>query len=94
VSAFVEGIKMALENPKDVAAAMKATFPEMDIALVEQQFLTIVPLIDNPISKAEGLGTFQKQRVFKTWEWTAKAQNIPIDSFDPETAVNRSFIPK
>jgi NitT/TauT family transport system substrate-binding protein len=94
VNAFVEGIKMALANPKDVATALKATFPEMDTALVEQQFLTIVPLIDNPIRRAEGLGAFQKERVFKTWEWTAKAQNIPIDSFDPEKAVNRSFIPK
>lgn len=94
VSAFVEGTKMALANPKDVAAAMKATFPEMDPSLVEQQFLTIVPLIDNPISKSEGFGAFQKQRVFKTWEWTAKAQNMPINSFDPEKAVNRSFIPK
>jgi NitT/TauT family transport system substrate-binding protein len=73
---------------------MKATFPEMDASLVEQQFLTIVPLIDNPISKSEGFGAFQKQRVFKTWEWTAKAQNMPINSFDPEKAVNRSFIPK
>jgi NitT/TauT family transport system substrate-binding protein len=94
VGAFIEGIKMALANPKDVAAALKATFPEMDTALVEQQFLTIVPLIDNPISKAEGIGTFQKERVFKTWEWTAKAQNMAITSFDPERAVNRSFIPK
>lgn len=94
VGAFLDGMKMALANPKDVAATMKALFPEMDVALVEQQFMTIVPLIDNPISKAEGYGVFQKERVFKTWEWTAKAQNMAINSFDPETAVNRSFLPK
>jgi NitT/TauT family transport system substrate-binding protein len=73
---------------------MKASFPEMDSALVEKQFLTIVPLIDNPIMKAEGLGAFQKQRLYTTWEWTAKAQNLPLDRIDPETAVDRSFIPK
>jgi len=94
VGAFIEGIKMALANPKDVASTMKAIFPEMDTALVEQQFMTIVPLIDNPISKAEGIGTFQKERVAKTWEWTAKAQNMAISSFDPEKAINRSFLPK
>jgi NitT/TauT family transport system substrate-binding protein len=94
VGAFTDGIKLALANPKDVAAALKAIFPEMDAALVEQQFLTIVPLIDNPISKSEGIGTFQKERVAKTWEWTAKAQNLAISSFDPEKAINRSFIPK
>jgi len=94
VAAFVDGMKMALADPKDVAAAMKARFPEMDTALVERQFLTIVPLIDNPIAKAEGLGTFQKERLRKTWEWTAKAQHMPLDKIDPETAVDRSFIPK
>lgn len=94
VAAYIEGIKMALANPKDVAASMKTLFPEMDAALVEQQFLTIVPLIDNAISKAEGIGSFQKERVGKTWEWTAKAQNVAVSSFDPETAVNRSFLPK
>jgi NitT/TauT family transport system substrate-binding protein len=94
VGAFVEGMKMALANPRDVAVAMKARFPEIDPALVEQQFLTIVPLIDNPIMKAEGLGSFQKERLYKTWEWTAKAQHMPVDKINPETAVDRSFIPK
>jgi NitT/TauT family transport system substrate-binding protein len=94
VNAFVEGMKMALANPKDVAVAMKATFPEMDTALVERQFMTIVPLIENPITKAEGLGAFNKQRLYKTWEWTAKAQHLALDKIDPESAVDRSFIPK
>lgn len=94
VNAFVEGMKMALADPPDVARAMKATFPEIDPALVEKQFLTIVPLIDNPIMKAEGLGAFQNDRLYKTWEWTAKAQNLALNAIDPETAVDRSFIPK
>ncbi len=94
VKVFVEATKMALADPKDVAASLKATFPEMDVGLVEQQFLTIVPLIDNPISEAEGFGTFTKDRLFKTWEWTAKAQKMPLDKIDPEKTVDRSFIPK
>lgn len=94
VNAFVEGMKMALADPADVARAMKATFPAMDEALVENQFLTIVPLIDNPISKADGLGTFQKHRLYETWKWTANAQHLPLNTIDPETAVDRSFIPK
>jgi NitT/TauT family transport system substrate-binding protein len=61
---------------------------------VEKQFLTIVPLIDNPIEQSEGLGAFQKDRLYKTWEWTAKAQHLPLTTIDPETAVDRSFIPK
>ena len=94
VKVFMEGMKMALADPRDVAAAMKAMFPEMDTALVEQQFRTIMPLINNPIMTAEGLGAFHKERLFKTWEWTAKAQHMPLDRIDPETAIDRSFIPK
>lgn len=94
LAAFMKGMKMALANPKDVAAAMKAQFPEMDEALVEQQFMTIVPLIENEISKAEGFGNFDKERLAKTWEWTASAQNMPLDKLDPEKVVDRSFLPK
>jgi NitT/TauT family transport system substrate-binding protein len=94
VDAFVKGLKMALSDPKDAARSMKATFPEMDQSLVERQFLTIVPLIDNPIEQAEGLGAFHKDRLYKTWEWTAKAQHLAVTTIDPETAIDRSFTPK
>ena len=86
--------KAALKDPKDVAKTMKAVFPEMDEALVEEQFMTIVPLIENDITKAEGFGTLDKTRLAKTWEWTAKAQNTPLDKLDPEKVVNRSFLAK
>ena len=94
VKAYVAAAKAALKDPKDVAKTMKAIFPEMDEALVEEQFLTIVPLIENDITKAEGFGALDKARLAKTWEWTAKAQNTPLDKLDPEKVVNRSFIPK
>jgi NitT/TauT family transport system substrate-binding protein len=92
VKAYIAAAKAALADPKDVAKAMKAVFPEMDEALVEQQFMTIVPLIQNDITQKEGFGTLEKARLAKTWEWTAKAQNVPLDKLDPEKAVNRSFL--
>jgi NitT/TauT family transport system substrate-binding protein len=92
VKVMREAAAMAPSDPKGVTEAMKAAFPEMDPVLIEAQFQTIVPLIDNPISKAEGLGTFEKERLAKTWEWTAKAQNIPLDKLDPEKAVTRVFL--
>ena len=94
VKAYIAATKAALANPADVAKAMKSLFPEMDEALVEQQFMTIVPLIDNDVTRAEGLGALNKARLAKTWEWTAKAQNMPLDKIDPEKAVNRDFLPK
>ncbi len=94
VKAYIAAAQAALKDPKDVAKSMKAVFPEMDEALVEQQFMTIVPLMQNDISKAEGFGTLDKARLAKTWEWTAKAQNSPLDKIDHEQAVDRSLMPK
>ena len=52
------------------------------------------PLIVNSISKKDGEGDFEKALLAKTWKWTAEAQNMPLDKMDPETAVDRSFLPK
>ena len=94
LEAYAKGMKMALTDPKGVAKSMKTLFPEMDEALVEEQFMTIVPLIENEISKAEGYGTFTPARVATTWEWTAKAQNMPLDKLDPQSVVVSRFAPK
>jgi len=94
VKAWLKAAQMALADPKDVARSMKVIFPEMDAKLVEEQFMTLVPLLDNEITKKEPLGTMEPKRLAVTWEWTAKSQNIPLDKLDPEKAVNRSFLPK
>ena len=92
--AYLKTIELALKDKADVAKTMKEIFPEMDVALVLQQFETIVPLIENSISKAEGIGTIDKVRLAKTWEWTAKAQDMKLDKMDPESAVDRAFLAK
>jgi len=92
--AFIAAEKAALQNPDDVAKAMVEIFPEMDAALVKQQFLTLPALIDNDIARRDGFGALTKVGVAKTWEWTAKAQGIALDKLDPEQTVDRSFIPQ
>lgn len=94
VKAYIAAAKLALANPKDVARSMKAQFPQMDEALVLEQFMTLVPLMDNEIAKAEGFGALDKARLAKTWEWTARAQNMALTKLDPEQAIDRSFMPK
>ena len=59
-----------------------------------RQFAASVPLMVNDISKKDGAGAFEKALLAKTWKWTAEAQNMPLDKLDPETAVDRSFLPK
>ncbi len=92
--AYLKTIELALKDKNDVAKTMKEIFPEMDVALVVQQFETIIPLIDNEISKTEGIGALDKTRLAKTWEWTAKSQDMPLNKIDPEKAIDRSFLPK
>jgi len=83
---------MAIADPKAAAQALKAMVPEIDVAVAEKQFASSIPLMVNDIAKKDK-GGFDKALLAKTWDWTAKAQNIPLDKLDPETAVDRSFKP-
>jgi NitT/TauT family transport system substrate-binding protein len=53
--AYLAAPQAALRNPDDVAKAMKSAFPEMDEALVRDQFLTLPPQMDHPINQKNGL---------------------------------------
>jgi NitT/TauT family transport system substrate-binding protein len=66
--------------------------PEVDAATAAKQWTASIPLIVNEISKKDGLGAFEPKLLAKTWVWVAKAQNIPVDKFDPEKAIDRSFL--
>jgi NitT/TauT family transport system substrate-binding protein len=86
--------EMAIADPKAAVAALKAMVPEIDAAVAEKQFLASVPLMVNDVTTANGVGAFEKGLLAKTWEWAAKGQNIPLDKLDPESAIDRSFLPK
>ena len=90
--AYAKATELAIADPKAAAAALKTMVPEIDEAVAQAQFVASVPLMVNEIAKANGAGTFQKALLAKTWEWTAKAQNMPLDKLDPETAVDRSLL--
>jgi NitT/TauT family transport system substrate-binding protein len=92
--ADVKATAMAIADPAAAAAAVKAMVPEIDLDVARAQFAASVPLMVNDISKKNGAGAFEKALLAKTWKWTAEAQNMPLDKLDPETAVDRSFLPK
>jgi len=92
--AYAKANAMAIANPKVAAEALKAIVPEVDTAVAEREFAASVPLMVNAIEKADGPGSFEKTLLAKTWEWTAKSQGLPLDKLDPETAVDRSVLPK
>lgn len=94
VKALLAADAMAIADPQAAAAALKARVPEIDTDIAAAQYAASIALIDNEISLASGRGAFDKALLATTWDWTAKSQNLPLDKLDPETAVDRSFLPK
>lgn len=92
--AYLKATAMAIADPTAAATALKAMVPEVDVDVARAQFAASIPLIINSISKKDGEGAFDKTLLATTWKWTAEAQNMPLDKLDPETAVDRSFLPK
>jgi NitT/TauT family transport system substrate-binding protein len=92
--AYMKATAMAIADPTAAAAAVKAMVPEIDADVARAQFTSSVPLMVNDISKKDGTGAFEKALLARTWKWTAEAQNMPLDKLDPETAVDRTFLPK
>ncbi len=94
LKALLAANQMTIADPTLAGPAVKAAVPEIDAGVADKQFAASIPLMANAISKADGPGAFNKALLAKTWEWTAKAQNIPLAKLDPETAVDRSLLPK
>jgi len=94
LKALMEANKMAIADPALAGTSVKASVADVDADLATRQFSASMPLMTNDISRAAGVGAFDKALLAKTWEWTAKSQNMPIEKLDPEMAVDRSFLPK
>lgn len=92
--AYVKATQAAIADPAAAAAALKSIVPEADLAAATAEYKASVPLIKNAISDHDGLGAFDPKLLKATWEWVAKAKNYPLTKLDPESLVDRSFLPK
>ena len=90
MAAFTKAKAMAIADPSLAASSLKASLPDADLSIAEQQWRSSIPLMVNDIEKKDGAGAFEPKLLAKTWDWVAKAQHIPLDKFDPEKAVDRS----
>jgi len=93
LAAYAKAEEMAKADPELAAVSLKAAVPETDEAVAAAMYAATIPLSFNATSAATGFGGFDKALLAETWEWTAKSQDIPMDKIDPETAVDRSFLP-
>lgn len=92
--ALNKALQFAIANPEKAAADLKAAVPEADAAVLAREFRSSIPLIDNEISKRDGLGRFEPKQLSATWTWVAKSMDYAPTKVDPEKLVDRSFLAK
>lgn len=93
VAAYVQSLQYANANPGAAAEAVAAEVPELTAEDVEGSWLDASKLAFNEVTDTFGLGTFDEGRLGKTWTRVAAAQSLDPASLDPETVVDRSFLP-
>jgi NitT/TauT family transport system substrate-binding protein len=91
--AFRKVLQSAVQDPSLVGASVKARVPEVDEAIVTEEFRASVPLIKNEISDRDGLGTLNPRLVKATWDLISSSMRYPPDKIDPEALIDRSFLP-
>ena len=92
--AYVKATMASIQDPAAAAGALKSMVAEADLAACIAEYRASVPLMKNAVSDRDGMGAFEPKLLKTTWEWVAKAKNYPLTKIDPETLVDRSFLPK
>jgi NitT/TauT family transport system substrate-binding protein len=94
MNAYAKSLEFTLANPEAAAQDLHTMVPEVDPAVALGQINDTKVLVDNEISETDGIGAMNPERVAKTWAWVAQANDLSIDSLDPETIINRGFMPE
>jgi NitT/TauT family transport system substrate-binding protein len=93
VDAYRESVQFTYENPEAAAEATVAMVPELEMENVVGSVKDMLVLAFNEVTEEDGQGALDAERLVQTWEWVSKAQDLPLDALDPETAVDRSLLP-
>ena len=62
--------------------------------MIEAEFKASIPLLQNEISKRDGLGAYDAKLLAATWVWVAKSMNFDQAKVNPENLVDRGFLGK
>jgi NitT/TauT family transport system substrate-binding protein len=93
IAAFKQSLEFANENPDAAAEAVAVIVPELSAEDVKGSWLDASKLAFNDVTAQFGLGAFDADRLAATWTRVAAAQGLDAAALDPETVVNRSFMP-
>lgn len=94
LKAYRKSLEFTNANPEVAAADLHRMVPEVDPAVAAAQVTDTMKLVFNSVSEADGLGVMTPERVKQTWVYVAEANELKVDALDPESVVNRSFMPE
>lgn len=93
LEAYQRSLIFVSENPALAAQAVVTVVPELDLAAIEGGVNDAMLLAFNEVTERDGLGSFEPGRLAATWQRVAAAQGFDVDALDPESIVDRSFLP-
>ena len=93
VRAYLKALRMSQADPNAAAAATHSAAREVDLDVALGEWQGTSALVFNEVTQKDGLGMFDKTRLADTWMWVAKSEGLDPKALDPETAVDRSFLP-
>lgn len=93
IAAFKASIEFAEANPDKAGTAVSAMVPELSAEDVTGSWLDASKLVFNSVTEKDGLGVFEAERLAATWARVAAAQDLDPAALDPESIVDRSFLP-
>lgn len=93
LGAFLKSVEFAKENPAEAAKSVSAMVPELDAENVQGSLEDALVLVFNDVTEQDGLGAFEADRLAATWSRVAESQGLDPAALDPESIVNRSFLP-
>lgn len=93
LAAYQRSVIFANDNPLAAAEAVVTVVPELDVPTIEGGVKDAMLLVFNEVTERDGLGVFEPARLAATWARVAAAQGFDPAALDPETVVDRSFLP-
>ncbi|MBX9761385.1 MAG: ABC transporter substrate-binding protein [Beijerinckiaceae bacterium] len=94
VAAYKKSMEFANSNQAESVKAVTSVVPELNAVDVEGSLKDMLVLMHNDVSAKDGLGSLEPKRLAETWARTAASLKLDPKSLDPETVVDRSFMPK
>ena len=93
IKAYAKAVAYTWEHPQQSAQDVHKMVPEVDTQQAADTIMSIKDLVINEVSNKDGIGAFTPERLAETWKWTAEAQQLDVNKFDPESAISRDFMP-